>query len=214
MFAQQTGSAVLLLFSFIVGVALGCFYDSLRMAIELLFPSCEKQSQVKKRLGGDERQAMQAMFGSSAKISASDVLSVFTDLLFFVVAAASVIVLLFHLGYGRVRLFSLVSAVTGYTVYRLTIGKAVKLLLKKELRFLARMLKKAIAILLSPLILLGRRTFSPIVLRISRRLKQIRAKRLLAVMEETERSRRKKRKIKNERDKSKPHNRKGKRAVS
>ena len=202
MFAHQYDNAILLLYSLILGCALGVFYDLLRLITGLrpYISNCSKP--VMKRLPATEKDAERAMFGFEKSIRISDVVSFFTDVIFFTVSAFAVIILLFHLSYGRIRVFSLVSAVAGFTVYRLTVGRTIMLVLNKILGYVKRMVKRVLIKILAPPIRLIKRPIMSISDRISRRSVRKKARKALRIMEEKELARIAKRLRENERNKS------------
>lgn len=198
MFANTEGLVILLLYSLAVGVALGILYDAIMLVIDTAFPVSIAPVTHEKLLGATEREASRTLFAIDKRIRARDVALFFSDIAFFLISAVAVIILLYHLNYGSVRVLSLVSVLVGYTVYRKTVGRPVLRFAKFILKKLAKILKKTLAVLLKPFISAFEGLIMPKIETV--RLKGIRKKsrKYLLAMEKADAKRRKN---KNERNK-------------
>lgn len=196
MFASQTEGVRLLLFSLVVGASLGLVYDLVRLLLHSFVPKHRFLNQNEPTIL-TKRSLDLILYGKGRGIHLSGVVEAVFDVLFFVISAVAVIILLFHLNYGRVRVFSLVSAFTGYTVYRSTIGKAVTFALGKT----ALLIKKLLKILLYPIVQTFKKLVSPIAVRLQEKIRKKRVVSILERMRQNEIKRIVKRKSKNERNK-------------
>ncbi len=208
MFANTEVFFILLAFSLAVGGALGAFYDALLLAVDSVLP----QKAVKRQrtiLPHNAREAEKALFPIDMRVTARDVALFFTDIIFCTVSALAVIILLYHLNYGEVRAFSLISAFAGFVIYRKTIGRPLLFLMKRVIILLKKVLKKAVGvarklfcILFSPIKAIAKRTVAPVIEVVRERQVRKRARKYLLLMEENEDKRTARRKQNNERDKS------------
>lgn len=214
MFAYQENLATLLAYSAAVGVGLGVLSDSLRVALDFVLPRKTETVKEPQRLPSDEKSVNKAMFGIDKRIRARDIGDLFGDLCFFTVSGISVAVLLFHLNYGQVRVFSLVSAFAGFVIYRFTVGKAFSFVAARMLSYVKNVAFKILKLLCFPIYKLYRRLVLPIVKRCKKRTLTHRARKYLELMERIENQRVQRRNNENERNKGVADKRNGKGAVS
>lgn len=208
MFADTEAFFTLLAFSVAVGASLGFFYDSLMLAVDTVLPE-KKKREGRVVLPHNARLAQRALFPIERRVSARDITLIFTDIFFFITSAFAVIILLYHLNYGEVRAFSLVSALVGFVVFRKTLGRPLIFLMKRVIMLLKLVLKKTtwvirriLIVLLKPFRAIIKRTLSPLIYRLRVRQTKKKARKYLELMQENEDRRTEKRKNKNERDKS------------
>lgn len=211
MFADQTKGAVLFLFSLIVGAALGLVYDLMRLLVTSLPDKTEGGANEKQRLTVASARAI--LLPLKPRFTLNSAACFISDVLFCTVSALAVTVLLFHLNYGRVRVFSLVSAVTGYMLYRKTLGVPIRDLLKKLLRLMKKALCFFASVTVKPLTMLILMLFRPIADKLGRKMARKKAARVLTLMQENEKERLRKRKINNERNTGASYNGNGKGTV-
>lgn len=117
----------LVLSFFLLGVFLGAVYDVFRVL----------------RIGRSERIAVTGRFyelirpkkrlfgrgiltlGEKAREKAGNVLLFFEDILFFLIASVAMILCFFHTNDGEIRIICLLSAVLGFFVYHISVGRLV-----------------------------------------------------------------------------------------
>ncbi len=162
MFANTEQIFILLIYSFAVGCGLGVLSDLLNTLRESLFTVDQIENKERIRLPENEKKVYSALFPSSGKFTARDVLMVIFDILFFAIAAIVVIILLYHLNFGQMRVYSLVSALTGYVVYKKTVGKLVTFLLMRMLYLAAFGIRKALLFITFPIRFAIKKTLYPI----------------------------------------------------
>ena len=214
MFAYQENLAMLLAYSASVGTGLGVFCDCLRVTLDFVLPRKNQTVKEPKRLPSDEKSVNKAMFGIDKRIRARDVGDLFGDLCFFTVSGFSVAVLLFHLNYGQVRLFSLVSAFAGFVLYRYTVGKAFSVAAAKILSAVKAVVFKVLKLLCFPIYKLCRKLVLPIFERRKKHSLKRRARKYIELMERRENQRIQRRNNEYERNKGVCDKRNGKGAVS
>lgn len=214
MFADTSAFLSLLLFSLIVGAMLGLFYDLLKCIIAAFFESEIPKKDPPAILGGDERALCSALFPYERKILPKDIVRFFTDIIFWAVAAFSVTVLIFHLNYGKIRAFSLISAIVGFTVWEISVGRPISFLLCAILKMLRRSLctvslfflrgtRTVLKILLLPLMKPIAWVFLKLTARIKKRITVRKALSVLRAMELNEaKNHNHKKDRKNEKDQS------------
>ncbi len=126
---QQREAIFLLLYSFLIGVLLGLVYDAFRVLRIALYGRKKAEKEKMIPLAGDAKSIDKILKGEQKQGFPS--LSFFfifvCDIAFCVFSALMVTVMLFQFGDGRVRLFSLLGAFVGFTVYYFTVGKIVML---------------------------------------------------------------------------------------
>ncbi len=208
MFADTASFFILLIYSLTVGAVLGVFFDILMLAVDFIAPASVKKSNPVV-LPHDRKGAEKALYPIDKSIGTRDVLLFFADILFCAVSAFTVIILLYHLNYGEIRAFSLISALAGYIVYRKTLGRPVRFLMKKLLLLVKKTVKiifigahKVLLKLFAPIISLVKRTALPVIQRVRSNNLKKKARKYLILMEEKENKRAKKRDNQNERSES------------
>lgn len=200
MFAYQENLATLLAYSAVVGGGLGVLSDSLRVVLDFVLPRKLEATKTPKRLPSNEKSANAVMFGIDKRIRARDIGNLFGDLCFFTVSGISVAVLLFHLNYGQVRVFSLVSAFAGFVLYRFTVGKVFSFVAARVLSYVRNVVLKVLKLLSVPIYKLCRKLVVPIAERFKKQALTRRAKKYLELMEKIENQRFQRRNNENERN--------------
>ncbi len=148
MFANTEAFFILAVYSLIIGACLGIFYDTLMTVAEAIFPKVDKIPK-KRVLGANSHEAERSLFPYKWKFGAREVLFLVFDLIFWSVSAITVIILLYHLNYGQIRVFSLFCAFGGFWIFRKTIGKPIRAIIKWVLKKALLILKKTFSILKS-----------------------------------------------------------------
>ncbi len=156
MFADTEAFGILLVFSVAVGAALGAFYDTVMLFVNSFFP--EKSVKKKKtQLPHNAVLAEKALFPIEKRIFPRDIVVFFSDILFCTVSAFAVIVLLYHLNYGAVRVLSLAVAVFGFVLYRKTVGKPLLFVAEKTVALVKKiifvLIKMIFVVLVKPVAL-------------------------------------------------------------
>ena len=128
MFANTESFFILLFYSLAVGAFLGVLYDLTGQLINVLFPRKEKARKAPKELPHGEISVNKVLFDLNMRFKKRDVAMLFADVIFFTVSAIAVTVMLYHLNYGNVRAFSLFCALLGFVIYRVSIGRMIRLL--------------------------------------------------------------------------------------
>lgn len=204
MLADTEAVFVLLCFSFVVGMALGAFYDAIMLFVDGAFP----EKTVKKEkipLPHNAEEAKKALLPLDKRIYPRDIVLFFTDITFCAISACTVIVLLYHLNYGRVRILSLVASAVGFALYRKTVGRPIRFVAGKIIHICKILLilvtKKIFCAVLKPF----KRAFAKTALPVFKKIKRVRTKRkalaCINKMLENEEKRSAKRKRKNEKTK-------------
>lgn len=121
---SEYGSLLLLLYAVIVGAMLGVLWDVFRV-IRIAFYGRRTGSPPPVRLPSDSAGVERALrFKHNIKIPSLSFFGTFIcDLLFCLICTICVILLLFHLNDGEVRMFALLGAMIGFVVYYLTLGR-------------------------------------------------------------------------------------------
>lgn len=195
MFVSAREFWVLCAFSAVTGAMLGMVYDVLNILLLTVFKDgvCVKASEKRVLCGG--KNAERALFPIDMNVTVYDAVRFAADILFCVFSAFAVIVLIYHLNYGEIRVFSLVSAVTGFAVYKKTVGRPLSFLLLKALQLIKKALIKIIYSVMRPIVypikLLTVRIYGKVKARAVRK----RALKAISLMENSEMTRRNKRKI-------------------
>ena len=122
---SQSSVAALYLMSFLLGAALGLFYDGLRM-VRILFGEHFSRRAVemlqKRNLPGSRPKQR-----SPRKRNAALVFLFLGDFLFCILAAVSLILLFYERNSGIVRPLAILCSAVGFFLYRATLGKLVML---------------------------------------------------------------------------------------
>lgn len=123
-YLSQKDLFLVVLYAFIVGAVLGVFWDVFRII----------------------RKARNMPYGASGSgisrklltlwQSSSDLITVFEDIAFFLFAAITVCIFLYHANSGKVRGLVIFSSLLGFTAYYFTLGKLVDLVSEKLILFL------------------------------------------------------------------------------
>ena len=200
MFADAGGFWMLCAFSAITGAMLGVLYDVMSAFVTALFAPKQAVDMQRVRFLGDAKSAERALFPINLKMSANDVARFFADIVFCVLSALVVIVLIFHLNYGEIRAFSLLSALMGFIVYKKTVGRPILFLLSRALEIIKISLKKMACALLFPIVYPIRRLTAYLYSKMKARVIRKRTLKAISSMEENERIRQIKRNTFNERD--------------
>ena len=191
MFASTGKALILFAYSFAVGMILGCFYDLIMILVNGIAPIRLNENKTKVKLGENAQLAEKSMFSFDRRICKRDVLLFFCDILFCVVSAFTVIILLYHLNYGEIRVLSLVLALAGFFVYRKTLGIPIKLLQEKLLLLVFGFLRKTVKVLLFPIFIFAVKVITPPIKKITLKIIRKKAKRYLLSMKAIEVKRRK-----------------------
>ena len=211
MFLTSSHGFILLVYSLAVGTFLALFCAVLKSALLLIFP--EPQSLRRKaliRLPAEEKDVIKALYPPVGKISARDVAVFVTDIVFSVFAALTVIILLYHLNFGKVRYFALIAAFSGFILSRYLLNRFLVSPFVRLMRFLIVKIIKLLSVVISPFRRLLLFAFRPPVRFISEKLTRKRTIKILNVMLSSELDRTKKRKcikIKNDSKRRRTNNR-------
>ena len=156
MFANTDALFILTVYSLIIGACLGIFYDILMAVADAIFPKPIEKMQKRRLLGANSYEAEHSLFPYKWKFGAREVLFLVFDLVFWMVSAITVIILLYHLNYGQIRLFSLFCAFGGFLICKKTVGKPIRAIIKWVLKKALLILKKTFLILRGLLVFLLR----------------------------------------------------------
>lgn len=126
---SQSDLALLHFSAWVLGAALGFFFDLLRLPRKLLL--C------------DQSRGRQPTATPLRKRRAVGFAVFLEDFLFCQVAAVSMILLFYERNSGKVRPFSFVLALAGYVLYRVTLGKMVNRLLEALLGAIRKVIRVA-----------------------------------------------------------------------
>lgn len=155
--AQNYGQ--LLLYSLAVGFFLGALWDFFRIVRFGLYgrknnyrvgvlsaKSPGKNKEFKIQLPSSGREVRKALMYSHTKISPVWFLWILIcDILFFVICAVTVILLLFQLSGGQLRIFAVFGSIIGFAVYYFTVGRLVmmfaELIIDTVIRFVCFLYK-------------------------------------------------------------------------
>jgi len=118
--------ALLMLYSFIVGIMLGAVWDLFRTSRVFLGvrygASAPRFSSLKLPLiGRRERKGR----GLKFLLRARDVLVFAQDICYSIIASAVIVILLYQANYGQVRIYAVMCAAVGFLLYYKTVGSAV-----------------------------------------------------------------------------------------
>ena len=192
--ATQQG-ILLVAYSFIVGLFLAVSCVLLKLITILLFPGKENNpAKNLTLLPGTPKEVNRVLFPSERKFSARDFTLVIADLIFAVFAALTVIIMLYHLNFGEIRLFSLLSALGGFLAGHFLLCRFFLKPLRKLICFVFSEIYRIIRILLKPIIGIFRLTLKPVISQISKKTKRKRTSKVLNAMIASELSRSRKRK--------------------
>ena len=133
MLSETAVAWLLFAYSLAVGGGICVFYDALNLVLDTVFPQKDGHSASKRRLFGNEKQIEEIIFQPRKGISARDVILFFTDILFFSVSGIALVVLIMHFNNGKIRMFSLLSALIGFAVYKKTLSHPLTSLAKRVL---------------------------------------------------------------------------------
>ena len=136
---SQSGIAWLHLIAFMLGFALGCFFDWLRLPRLLLH---------RDRNGDNARTSI-----SLRKRYAVRVIVFGEDFLFCIASAVAMILLFYERNNGKVRPFAFLAVIAGFFLYRATLGR----LMDRFIAVLSVLLHRAFRALLRPLYRVARR---------------------------------------------------------
>jgi hypothetical protein len=144
--------ALLLIYSLAVGTGISIFYDAIMLTVDLAFPKPPERKGRVRILSPDPKAANEALYQTDKGFCVRDAVLILTDILFFAVSAAALVVLIMHVNHGKVRAFSLVGAVFGFGLYRKTLSKPLTHLARILLRVLKRVLKTVLLPVLRPVL--------------------------------------------------------------
>lgn len=171
--------AELLLYSFVVGVALGMLYDLFMILRDLMFgnstvnlsdnvqnnfsnnASNASSSNTDKTLipltQADNSCIKLALKLFSPHRKREIIFDLISDLLFWLIAAVTIVLLLFQLNSGEIRAFTLVVAAFGALLYHFTLGRLIRRVLVFLTVWEIRIIKQILKLILSPIIFLSKR---------------------------------------------------------
>lgn len=214
MFAETREIWVLLGFSLIVGAMLGVLSDALRLICDVFFggESPKRNPQPIKCTSAEELK--RAILQVDLKIRPYDCILLVFDLLFAITGAIVVIVLIYHLNYGEMRAVSLFAVLTGFLVYKISIGRVIYSFARAILKRSISLLLRSALTLVKPIALPLIRFTDRLAGKLKKRTVKKRVRAVIEAMEHSEDERNRKRKNGYERDRSCGNNREGKGAVS
>jgi hypothetical protein len=179
MFASTESFFILLFYSLAVGAFLGLFYDLTVQLIAELFPEKEKTRKAPKELPHGDISVSSVLFEVDMRFKKRDVAMLFADVIFFTVSAIAVTVMLYHLNYGNVRAFSLFCALLGFVIYRVSIGRMIRLLSGKLFSVFKRVILAIMLLLIKPFSI----AFGKIFVKLRKRTNIKKARKYLLLME-------------------------------
>ena len=195
----------ILIYSVACGGLMGIIYEIFRMLRATLFPFEIKRKKEEKRLLPSTSAETDILLRDrrAVQYSASDIFTAVCDMVFLTICGISAAILIFHTNDGEIRWFALAGCGVGFAVYMLTAGKIILRAYLKTKRFVFKVVKKTVKILLAPVIL----PVKAVIKRIKKRRIRSKARRtLLNMLKES--------KEKDERDTSESDNGEGEGAVS
>ena len=133
---SQSDIALLHFSAWVLGAALGFFFDLLRLPRKLLL--------------GDQSRGRQPTATPLRKRRAVGFAVFLEDFLFCQVAAVSMILLFYERNNGKVRPFSFLVTLAGYVLYRMTLGKLVNRLIEALLKAIRKVVRNVIRVVLKP----------------------------------------------------------------
>ena len=182
--------ALLLIYSLAVGTGISIFYDAIMLTVDIAFPKPPERKGRVRILSPDPKAANEALYQTDKGFCVRDAVLILTDILFFAVSAAALVVLIMHVNHGKVRAFSLVGAVFGFGLYRKTLSKPLTHLARIMLKALKRVLSAVLCPIFRPL----RRFMLGIKKRYGEKKTKKAALRAIYAMEQSEKKREEKRK--------------------
>ncbi len=173
--SSEYGSLLLLLYALTVGALLGVLWDVFRI-IRIAFYGRKTGTSPPVRLPSDADGVERALkFKHSAKVPSLTFFGTFfCDLLFCLICAVCVILLLFHLNDGEVRMFALIGAALGFTVYYFTVGRLTVYFSDVIIRAVKKLVYTVLRYTLFPII----RILAEVASRIKRAVRRKRRKKL------------------------------------
>lgn len=169
--------AELLLYSFIVGVALGMLYDFFMILRDLIFGNstvnhsdnarnnasniASNASNTDKALTlltqADNSYIKLALILFSPHRKREIIFDLVSDLLFWLIAAVTMVLLIFQLNSGEIRAFTLVVAAFGALLHHFTLGRLIRRVLVFLTVWEIKIIKQLLKFIFSPIILLSKR---------------------------------------------------------
>ena len=131
---SQATIARLYLAAWILGAALGSFYDLLRFPRAVLFRDPNRE--------GDPSA------GPLRKRRAVTIAVFLEDFLFCLVAAVGMILLFYEVNNGKIRPFAFLAAFGGFLLYRATLGR----LVRRAIRWVARVIRRTVRAVLKAVV--------------------------------------------------------------
>ncbi len=166
---------ILLLYSLTVGAFLGVLWDVFRIIRIACYGKRKGGSFAPIRLPSSEKDVGCALklCHTQKFLSFSGIAVFFSDLLFCLTAAVSVIILLFHLNGGEIRGFALFGAAAGFTAYYFTIGRLTVLFSDLIIKGIKKLILLILSVTVIPLFRLLRKPFVLLVRKADIRLRKI-----------------------------------------
>ncbi len=151
-YLDQSSFFLLILWSFIIGFLLGAVYDIFRIRRIAFLP--KQENETKAEPADKQKRA------GNVKGKIDCLLIFLEDIFFFTFAAVLMVLLMYKLNGGRVRIFTLIPLVLGFFVYRITVGKLVIRCAEIIIGFIYKLVRRIISVTVTPVIRLIKKLYA------------------------------------------------------